>query len=101
MISGTVSALINLVINMMVVFVFGLINGVNISYDALLTVPLLMELYILALAIAFSCCTQRKISRHWVSMGDFSPSCLLCDSSAVPTTDGNETSSSCGKLADD
>ncbi len=52
-ISGTVSALINLVINMMVVFVFGLINGVNISYDALLTVPLLMELYILALAIAF------------------------------------------------
>lgn len=52
-ISGTISALINLVINMGVVMVFCLINGVNIGFEALLVIPLILELYIFALAIAF------------------------------------------------
>lgn len=52
-ISGTVSALINMAINMGVVLIFCVVNGVNIGPSALLTVPLLIELYVFALAIAF------------------------------------------------
>lgn len=52
-ISGTISALINLLINLAVVFVFIIFNGVEISWGALLIVPLILELYVFALAIAF------------------------------------------------
>lgn len=52
-ISGTISALINVAINMVVVLLFCLINGVNLQINALLVIPLLMELYIFALAISF------------------------------------------------
>lgn len=52
-ISGTISALINLAINMAVVVVFCFINGVILRPEALLVVPLILELYVFALAIAF------------------------------------------------
>lgn len=52
-ISGTVSSLINLAFNLIVVFAFIIINGVDLSWDALLIVPLIVELYVFALAIAF------------------------------------------------
>lgn len=52
-ISGTISSLINLAINMGVVLVFVLINGVELSWQAVLIVPLIIELYVFALAIAF------------------------------------------------
>lgn len=52
-ISGTISALINLMINMIVVVVFCLINGVYIRLEALLLLPLIIELYIFSLALAF------------------------------------------------
>lgn len=52
-ISGTVSALINLIINMAVVFVFILINNVELQWSAFLVIPLVIELYVFALAIAF------------------------------------------------
>ncbi|MBH1980011.1 ABC transporter permease [Candidatus Saccharibacteria bacterium] len=52
-VSGTVSALINLCINLLVVFIFILVNGVSLSWQALWMIPLLLELYIFALAIAF------------------------------------------------
>jgi len=52
-ISGTLSAFINLLINFAVVFVFILFNGVEPSWSALLVIPLVVELYIFALAIAF------------------------------------------------
>ncbi|QHN43334.1 ABC transporter permease [Candidatus Mycosynbacter amalyticus] len=52
-ISGTVSALINLAFNLVVVFVFILLNGVHISPMALLVVPLIIELYVFALGLAF------------------------------------------------
>lgn len=52
-ISGTISALINLMINMVVVFIFCLFNGVEVRPEALLIFPLIIELYIFALAIAF------------------------------------------------
>lgn len=52
-ISGTISSLINLAINLLVVLVFVFINGVGLSVEALLIFPLIAELYIFALAIAF------------------------------------------------
>jgi ABC-2 type transport system permease protein len=52
-VSTTVSALINLGINLAVVLVFALFNGVDFSWSALLIIPLIIELYIFALAIAF------------------------------------------------
>jgi len=52
-ISGTVSALINLMINIVVVVVFCLVNQVQLSPQALLLVPLIIELYLFSLAIAF------------------------------------------------
>lgn len=52
-ISGTISALINLTLNLLVVLVFILINGVNLKWSALLFPLNVLELYIFALAIAF------------------------------------------------
>lgn len=52
-ISGTISALINMLINMVVVFIFCLVNGVELRPEALLVLPLVLELYVFALAVAF------------------------------------------------
>lgn len=52
-ISGTLSALINLLLNLLVVGVFILFSGVELRTEALLFPLLLAELYIFALAIAF------------------------------------------------
>lgn len=52
-ISGTISSLINLIINMAVVFVFILINNVSLSWESLLIIPLILELYVFAVALAF------------------------------------------------
>lgn len=53
-ISGTISALINLCLNLLVVFVFMLINGVDLKWS-LLALPLnILELYVFGLAIAFA-----------------------------------------------
>ena len=52
-ISATISALINLIINLLVVLVFALINGVDFHWPALLAIPLIIELYVLALGLAF------------------------------------------------
>jgi ABC-2 type transport system permease protein len=52
-ISGTISALINLCLNLVVVFVFMLINGVDLRPEMFLFVFNILELYVLALAIAF------------------------------------------------
>lgn len=52
-ISGTISSLINLSISLVVVLLFCLINGVDMSWQALLLLPLILELYALALGAAF------------------------------------------------
>jgi len=52
-VSGTVSSLINLLINLLVVMVFIIFNGVQVTWEALWIIPLLLELYIFALAMAF------------------------------------------------
>lgn len=52
-ISGTISSLINLVINMAVVLVFIVFGGIEVTWSAFMIIPLVIELYILALSIAF------------------------------------------------
>lgn len=52
-VSGTISALINLGFNLLVVFVFMLVNGVDIKSTILLLPLNILELYVFALAIAF------------------------------------------------
>ena len=51
-VSASVSALINLGINLAVVLIFAIISGVHFSPTVLLIVPLILELYVFALAVA-------------------------------------------------
>jgi ABC-2 type transport system permease protein len=52
-ISGTISALINLFLNLIVIFVFIVINGVDLHWSILMLPLNILELYIFSLAIAF------------------------------------------------
>lgn len=52
-ISGTISALINLLLNIGVVLIFIIVNGVDIRINALLFILNILELYVFALGIAF------------------------------------------------
>lgn len=51
--SNTISALINLGFNLMVVFFFVVINGVDLHWYVLLLPLIIVELYVFALALAF------------------------------------------------
>jgi len=51
-VSTSLSALINLGINLVIVLIFAIISGVHFTPMALLIIPLLIELYIFALAVA-------------------------------------------------
>lgn len=52
-VSATATALINLAINLGVIVVFALINGVMPSFSWLLVFPLILELYLFSLGISF------------------------------------------------
>lgn len=52
-VAGSFSALINLAINLLVVGLFIVFDGVTLSWHALLIIPLIIELFILALSVAF------------------------------------------------
>ena len=68
-ISGTLSALINLVLNLIVVSVFIMLNGVDLHTTILLFPLNILELYIFALAVAFLLAAlyvkYRDISHIW------------------------------------
>lgn len=68
-ISGTISALINLIFNLVVVFVFMLVDGVDFKWSALLFPLNILELYVFSLAVAFFLATAfvkyRDISHIW------------------------------------
>jgi len=51
--AGSFSALINLAINLLIVGVLIVINGVDIGPRAILIIPIIMELFVFALALAF------------------------------------------------
>lgn len=52
-VAGSFSALINLAINLVVVGIFMAVNGVVIGWSALWMIPLIIELFIFALSVAF------------------------------------------------
>lgn len=52
-ISSSLSALINLGLSLIVVFIFALLNGIMPSFTWLLVIPLIIELYVFALGISF------------------------------------------------
>lgn len=52
-VSATLTAVINMLINLVVVIIFALINGVEPSWSWLLVLPAILELYLLSLGIAF------------------------------------------------
>lgn len=68
-ISGTISALINLLLNLIVVFVFMIINGVDLHWSLLILPFNIAELYVFSLAIAFILSTMyvkfRDVSHIW------------------------------------
>lgn len=51
-VSTSVSAFINLFISFIIVLIFAILNGVEFHWTALLIIPLVIELYVLALALA-------------------------------------------------
>lgn len=52
-VSATLTAVINMLINLAVIIIFALINGVTPSFSWLLAIPAIFELYLLSLGIAF------------------------------------------------
>ncbi len=52
-VSATLTAVINMLINLLVIIIFALINGVTPSPTWLLAIPAIFELYLLSLGLAF------------------------------------------------
>lgn len=52
-VSATFTAVINMLINLLVIIIFALINGVAPTWSWLLVIPAILELYCLSLGIAF------------------------------------------------
>ena len=52
-VAGSFSAIINLFINLLVIAALIVINGVDLGYRSLLIVPVILELFIFALSVAF------------------------------------------------
>jgi ABC-2 type transport system permease protein len=52
-VSGTVTSLINLLINVVVIIVFAIFNGVAFHWTALLLIPIIIELYVFSLGLGF------------------------------------------------
>lgn len=52
-VSATLTAVINMLINVAVIIIFALINGVEPSWNWLLAIPAILELYLLSLGLAF------------------------------------------------
>lgn len=52
-VSATLTAVINMLINLLVLIIFALLNGVSPSFSWLLALPAILEIYLLSLGIAF------------------------------------------------
>ena len=68
-IAGTISALINLLLNLVVVFVFMVFDGVDFGWQSFMFIPNLLILYMFALSVAFflsaAYVKYRDISHIW------------------------------------
>ena len=52
-VSATLTAVINMIINVGVIIIFALINGVHFSFTWFLAIPAIFELYLFSLSLAF------------------------------------------------
>ena len=52
-VSSTLTAVINMLINLVVIIIFALINGIMPNFNWLLAIPAILELYCLSLGLAF------------------------------------------------
>lgn len=68
-VATSISALINLGLNMVIVLAFAFLNGVDPTWNWLLLIPILLELYIFSQAMAFFLCAAfvkfRDINYIW------------------------------------
>lgn len=90
-VASSLSALINLGLSFIIVFLFAILNGIQPSIQWLLLIPLLIELYILALGVAFILATMyvrfRDVTYIWevVLQAGFYASAIIFPLSMVPT----------------
>jgi len=88
--SGSFSALINLALNFIIIAIFMIIGKVAISWMALLIIPLIIELFILSLAMAFLLSALfvkfRDVSYIWevIMQGAFYATPILYPLSKIP-----------------
>jgi ABC-2 type transport system permease protein len=89
-VSGTVSALVNLCFNLVIVFLFMIINGVEITWAVLWFPLILAELFIFSLAIAFFLAAAyvkyRDLGHIWeiILQGAFYATPILYPLSLIP-----------------
>lgn len=89
-VASSVSALINLTLNLVVIVVFALIDGINPSLSWLMIFPLIIELFILSIGIAFLlaalCVKFRDITYIWeiVLQAGFYASAIIFPITMVP-----------------
>ncbi len=89
-VSGTISALVNLGFNLVIVFLFMIINGVEITWDILWFPLLLIELFVFSLAIAFFLAAAyvkyRDLGHIWdiILQGAFYATPILYPLSLIP-----------------
>lgn len=89
-ISSSVSALINLGLSLIVVFVFATINGVMPNWSWILLLPVIVQLYALSLGMAFILATSyvrfRDITYIWevLLQAGFYASAIIVPMKAVP-----------------
>lgn len=87
--AGSVSALINLFLNFIVIGIFMAIGGVGLTWKAVLILPLILELFVFSIAVAFLLSTLfvrfRDVSYIWevVMQGGFYATPILYPLTAV------------------
>ena len=88
--ASSLSALINLGLSLIVVFIFALVNGISPSFSWLLIIPLIIELYVFALGVSFTLSAAyvrfRDITYIWeiVLQAGFYASAIIFPLSMVP-----------------
>ena len=89
-IASSLSALINLSLNMVVIVIFAIFNGVDFTWHWILIIPTLIQLYILALGVSFILATAyvkfRDITYIWevVLQAGFYASAVIYPVTMVP-----------------
>lgn len=89
-VASSLSAFINLILSFLIVFLFAILNGIQPSLQWLMLIPLVVELYIFALGVAFILATMyvrfRDVTYIWevVLQAGFYASAIIFPLSMVP-----------------